>query len=188
MRLLALAGLALLLGGCGVARDPYVAGANTVSSGEWKIERTADRVTGNPITSASLFTRNSSHSGEDYAKLAQLQLVCFERNPVVRFAFAFKVGSDKNSMLGYRFDDKAGRDNVESRVLLGSTVVVIEDKTAVAQFVDELVSSNLLYLRIRSLTAGRTTAEFRVAGAAPAVQAGFAECPVTPLPAHKRTS
>ena len=41
-------------------------------------------------------------------------------------------------MLGYRFDDKPGRDNVESRVLLGYTVIVIEDKTAVAQFVDEL--------------------------------------------------
>ena len=40
MRWLALAG-AFLLGGCGVARDPYVAGTNTVSSGEWKIERTA---------------------------------------------------------------------------------------------------------------------------------------------------
>ncbi|HWL74411.1 MAG TPA: hypothetical protein VNQ74_11105, partial [Burkholderiaceae bacterium] len=85
-------------------------------------------------------------------------------------------------------DDKPGRDNVESRVILGHTVIVIEDKTAVAQFVDELVSSNLLYLRIRSINAGRTTAEFRVAGAAAAVQAGFAECPVTPLPGQKRTS
>lgn len=188
MRWLALAGTAFLLCGCGVPRDPYVAGNNTVSSGEWKIERTADRVTGNAITSASLFTRNSSHTGVDYAKVAQLQLMCFERNPVVRFSFDFKIGSDKNSMLGYRFDDKPGRDNVESRVLLGYTVIVIEDKTAVAQFVDELMTSNLLYLRIRSLNAGRTTAEFRVAGAAAAVQAGFAECPVTASPGQKRTS
>lgn len=188
MRLSALAGAVLLLGGCGVARDPYVAGGNNVSSGEWKIERTADRVTGNAITSASLSTRNSSHSAVDYAQPAQLQLLCFERNPVVRFSFAFKIGSDKNSMLGYRFDDKPGRDNIESRVLNGFTVIVIEDKTAVAQFVDELVSSNLLYLRIRSLNAGRTTAEFHVAGAAAAVQAGFAECPVTSSPGQKRTS
>jgi hypothetical protein len=56
----------------------------------------------------------------------------------------------------------------------------------VAQFVDELVSSNVLYLRMRTLNAGRTTAEFRVAGAAAAVQAGFAECPATP--GQKRTS
>ena len=118
--------------------------------------------------------------------LIYLQLTCFERNPVVRFSFEFKVGSDENSALGYRFDDKPGRDNVASRILLGYTVIVIEDKAAVAQFIDELVNSSTLYLRIRSLNAGRTTAEFRVAGAAAAVQAALAECPVAAL--QKRTS
>jgi len=187
VRWLAFVGIASLLGGC-TARDPYVSTANTISSGAWKIERQADRITGNAITSALLWTRNSSHSGEDYAKPAEIQLMCFESKPVARFMFEFKIGSDKNSSLGYRFDDRPGRDNVESRVLLGYRVIVIEDKTAMAQFVDELVSSNVLYLRIRSLNAGRTTAEFRVAGAAAAVQAAFAECPVTPLPGQKRTS
>src|ERR1041385_4262713 len=114
MRWLALAGAAFLLGGCGVARDPYVSGNNTISSGEWKIERTADRVTGNAITSASLFTRNSSHSGVDYAKPAQLQLMCFERNPVIRFSFDFKIGSDMNSMLGYPFGAQPGPQKVPS--------------------------------------------------------------------------
>src|SRR3954469_16714275 len=176
-----------MLGGC-TARDPYVSNtANTVRSGEWRIERQADRITGNAIASALLWTRNSSHSGVDYAQPAQMQLICFEGKPVVRFSFNFKIGSDKNSMLGYRFDDKPGHDNVESRVLIGYTVIVIEDKTAVAQFVDELLNSNQLYLRIRSLNAGRTTAEFRVAGAAAAVQAAFADCPVTPSQG-KRTS
>jgi hypothetical protein len=179
---------ALLLGGC-TARDPYVSNtANTIASREWRIERQADRITGNAIASALLMTRNSSHSGEDFAQPAQMQLTCFEGKPVVRFVFEFKIGSDKNSALGYRFDDKPGRDNVESRILLGYNVIVIEDKAAVAQFVDELVSSNALYLRIRSLNAGRTTAEFRVAGAAAAVQAALAECPVAPLQGQKRTS
>jgi len=178
--------LALGLGACA---DPYVSTtANTISSGEWKIERQADRVTGNAIASALVRTRNSSHSGEDYAKPAQLQLTCFERNPVVRFSFEFKIGSDKNSAFGYRFDEKPGHDNVESRILLGYTVIVIDDKAAVAQFVDELVNSNTLYLRIRSLNGGRTTAEFRVGGAAAAVQAALAECPVTPPQGQKRTS
>jgi hypothetical protein len=187
VRWLAFVGIASLLGGC-TARDPYVSSANTISSGEWKIERQTDRITGNAIASALLWTRNSSHTSEDYAKPAQIQLMCFESKPVARFVFEFKIGSDKNSSLGYRFDDKPGRDNVESRVLLGYNVIVIEEKTAVAQFVDELVSSNVLYLRIRSLNAGRTTAEFRVAGAAAAIQAALAECPVTPLPGQKRTS
>jgi hypothetical protein len=185
MRWIALVGVALLLGACA---DPYVSNtANTISSGEWKIERQSDRVTGNAIASALLRTRNSSHSGEDYTQPSLLQLTCFERNPVVRFSFEFKIGSDKNSALGYRFDDKPGRDNVESRILIGYTVVVIEDKTAVAQFIDELVNSSMLYVRIRSLNAGRTTAEFRVAGAAAAVQAALAECPATPQ-TQKRTS
>lgn len=188
MRWVALLGLALLLDGC-TPRDPYVSNtANTVSSGEWRIERQTDRITGKAIASALLNTRNSSHSGEDYAQPAQMQLTCFEGKPVVRFAFEFKIGSDNNSALGYRFDDKPGRDNVESRILLGYTVIVIEDKAAVAQFVDELVGSNVLYLRIRSLNAGRTTAEFRVAGAPAAVQAAFAECPLTSAAGPKRTT
>ena len=56
------------------------------------------------------------------------------------------------------------------------------------QFVDELASSNVLYLRIRSLNSGRTTAEFRVAGAGAAVQAAFADCLVAPPAGQKRTS
>jgi hypothetical protein len=187
MRSLALVVVALWLGAC-TARDPYVSNSNTTSSGEWKIEKQPDRITGNAIASALLWTRNSSHSGVDYAQPAMLQLTCFERNPTIRFSFEFKIGSDKNSALGYRFDDKPGRDDVLSRILLGYTVIVIEDKNAVAQFVDELLSSNRLYLRIRSLNSGRTTAEFNVAGAAAAVQAAFAECPVAPLPGQKRTS
>ncbi len=183
MRCVMFVGAALWLTGCA---DPYVSTtANTVLSGEWKIERQADRITGSAIASALLRTRNSSHSGEAYAQPAQLQLTCFERNPVVRFSFEFKVGSDKNSALGYRFDDKPGHDNVESRILLGYTVIVIEDKAAVAQFIDELVNSNTLYLRIRSLNAGRTTAEFHTGGAAAAVQAALADCPAAP---PKRTA
>src|SRR3954471_22189904 len=185
MRCLALVVVALWLRAC-PARDPYVSNSNTTSSGEWKIEKQPDRITGSAIASALLWTKNSSHSGVDYAQPAMLQLTCFERNPTIRFSFEFKIGSDKNSALGYRFDDKPGRDDVESRILLGYNVMVIEDKIAVAQFIDELVSSNLLYLRIRSLNAGRTTAEFRVAGAAAAVQAALAECPVAAP--QKRTS
>jgi len=99
VRVIAFIVLALGLGACA---DPYVSTtANTISSAN------ENRTPGRPrhrkrIASALLRTRNSSHSGEDYAKPAQLQLTCFERNPVVRFSFEFKIGSDKNSALGYR--------------------------------------------------------------------------------------
>ena len=37
-------------------------------------------------------------------------LLCFEDRPMVRFAFDFKVGSNRNSTLGYRFDEKPGHE------------------------------------------------------------------------------
>jgi hypothetical protein len=174
------------IGAC--ARDPYVSTtANTASSGNWKIERQTDRITGTAIGSALLTTKNASHSGVNFAQAAGLQLTCFEGHPVVRISFDHKIGSDKNSTLGYRFDEKPGRDDVASRILLGYQVIVIEDKAAVGRFVGDLAGSNTLYVRIRSLNAGRTTAEFRLDGAEAAVQAAFADCAGTPSPASRRS-
>ena len=78
--------------------------------------------------------------------------------------------------------------NATSLVDEGSAQVfdVIEEKAAVAQFIDDLAGASVLYIRIRSLNAGRTTAEFRLDGSAAAVQAAFASCPVTGP--QKRTS
>jgi hypothetical protein len=54
---------------------------------------------------------------------------------------------------------------VEARILRGLEIFVIEDKTEVKQFLDGLATANALYLEISSLDKGRTSAEFRVAGA-----------------------
>ena len=51
----------------------------------------------------------------------------------MRFAFEFRIGSDKNAILGYRFDDKPGHDSVASRVLTGETAILIDDPVAVAR-------------------------------------------------------
>ena len=51
----------LVLGGC-VTRDPAVSVSNATPSGNWKIEKTVDRVTGAPLPSAQLMTRTSSNS------------------------------------------------------------------------------------------------------------------------------
>jgi hypothetical protein len=65
--------------------------------------------------------------------------------------------------------------------------VVIEDRAEVAQFVSELATSSALYVRTRSLNASRTSAEFKVDGAAAAIDAAFAGCPVSqPAPAPQR--
>lgn len=167
---------------CACARDAYVASTDTTTAGNWKIEKVTDRITGLPAASALLTTPNASNSAEDFSKPALMQLTCFEAKPIVRLSFEFKIGSDKNTILGYRFDDKPGRDNVESRILIGYTVLVIDDPAEVFRFVNELKTSNALVIRIRSLNAGRTVADFKLDGAPAAIDAGYAGCPVVMPP------
>jgi hypothetical protein len=181
VRRVALVIVAAVLGGC-ATRDPTVAVGGLEASGAWKIDRSIDRVTGAPVAGATVITSNSSHSKELFPRPASLQLTCFEGQPIVRFVFNFRIGSTRNTELGYRFDAKPGRDGVESRVLPGYRVMVIEDRPTVTQFVGDLAGSSVLYLRIRSLNAGRTSAEFRVDGAGPAIEAAFADCPLGPPP------
>ena len=172
--------LALMLGAC-AGRDPLVFSEQIKESGNWQIEKTVDRVTGAPVSSALLKTR-ASNSAVQFPQPAMMQLTCFDKTPLVRFSFEFKIGSDKNSILGYRFDEKPGRDNVESRILIGYTVMVIEDPAEVYRFVQDLASSSTLVVRIRSLNAGRTVADFKLDGVQQAIEAGFAGCPVVEPP------
>jgi hypothetical protein len=185
-RLLAAGYVLLLLAGC-AATDPLVTHPAATSVGSWRIERQVDRVTGAPISSALLPTRTSSHSGVAFPQPAMLQLTCFKEQPIVRLSFDFKIGSNKNSVLGYRFDDNPGRE-VEARFLQDHTTVVIEDTSEVEQFVKELATSKVLYVRIRSLNAGRTSAEFRLEGASSAIEAGFAGCRPQGEPKRPRPS
>lgn len=180
------AGLSAGLGAC-AARDPYVATPATKTSGNWKIETQTDRITGTPVPSAMLIITNASNSFADYAQPASMQLTCFDGQPMVRFAFEFKVGTDPNSTLGYRFDEKPGHDNIAARFLQEYRTVVIEDRAAVTTFVNELAMSSVLVIRIRSLAAGRTTAEFKLDGAPAAIEAAFAGCPLTTPPAPPET-
>jgi len=176
---------AIVVGAC--ARDPYVSSATTVPSGNWKIERQTDRVTGSPIDSAFVTTRVSSNSAQLFSQPASLQLGCFLGKPIVKFSFAFKVGTDVNSFLGYRFDEKPGHE-IGARFVQSSSTVVIEEPPEVAQFVKELETSKVLYIRIRSLNAGRTAAEFKVDGAPAAIEAALAHCPATPATSAPRTA
>ena len=171
-------GLCVIVSGC-AGRDPYVATPATTTSGNWKIEKQEDRITGVPVPSAMLIIPNASNSFADYAKPASMQLTCFEGKPMVRFAFDFKVGADTNSTLGYRFDDKPGHDNVPAYFLQEYKTVVINDTPEVVRFIGDMQGSNILVMRVRSLSAGRTTAEFKLDGAPAAIESAFAGCPLT---------
>jgi hypothetical protein len=166
--------------------DPYVVAPTTalspgnwVSAGDWRIERQTDRVTGKPISSAVLVTYKSSSSQNLTIQNASMQIGCFMGKPIVEFGFINKVGTDPNSFLGYRFDDKPGHE-IGARFLQKAGAVVIEDKAEVAQFISEMATSHSLYIRLRSLNAGRTSAEFTVDGAPAAIEAALADCPVQP--------
>jgi hypothetical protein len=177
----------LMLSAC-AARDPLVSSAAAVPSGNWRIERQMDRITGAPLASAFLMTKTSSNSAEPFPQPSQLQLLCFKDAPIVRLVFEFKVGSNQNSVFGYRFDEKPGRE-IKARFLQDFKTVVIEDKAEVAQFVSELATSDVLYVRIRSLNAGRTAAEFRLNGAPTAIEAAFTGCPLsTDQPPRRRSA
>jgi hypothetical protein len=163
---------------CACALDPYVYGSKIASVGDWKIERQEDRVTGRPVSSAYVLTRLGSTNSTVVPQTISLQLLCFVGKPVVRFAFQAKVGSNINSYLGYRFDDKPGHE-IGARFVKDSPTVVIEDPAEVAQFVNELATSKSLYIRLRSLTGQRNSAEFNVEGAPAAIESALAGCPVT---------
>jgi hypothetical protein len=175
------------LGAC-MVRDPLVVyDAQTVASGAWVIERQADRVTGGPISSATVTSRQVSTSSIVFPPSANMQLACFKQDPTIRFGFQFKVGSTRNAELGYRFDDRPGRQ-VDARFLPGGRVVVIDDTADVVRFVNELGTAQLLYIRIRVLNGGRTSAEFPVVGAQAAIASALAACPVKSSASAKRTA
>ena len=172
------------LGGC--ARDPYVGGDGETRSAGWFIAHQVDRVTGAELPSAAVFAY-ASNSYVAFPKAAQFQLTCFDGRPLVRFSFPFKIGNDRESVFGYRFDDRPGHANVESRIVKDRQIIVIEEPAALATFLSELPGSSRLYIRIRSLLAGRTSAEYALEGSEAAIKAAFADCPMPGLPA-KRTS
>ena len=180
--MLALAGT--LPGGC--ARDAFVETSAHTSQGSWRIARQFDRVTGADLASATTFAE-ASNTNVAMPRMSSLQLTCFERRPLIRFAFDFKIGSNTSTELGYRFDDKPGVDSTPAHVLDGRQIIVIEEPMAVAAFVRDLKDARKLYVRIRAISLGRTSVEYDLEGSPAALQAGFAACPVAAPPRDART-
>ncbi len=175
--------LGLALAGCVTARDPAVVPTAALKlAGNWAVERQTDRITGAPMPSAFLPTR-SSHTREAYPRRAHIQLVCFKGEPLVRFAFEVRIGATRNSEFGYRFDAKPG-GTADARFLQDYKTVVIEDRAEVSRFLGEMAKSETLYILIRSLNAGRTSAEFRLEGAEVAIKQALAGC----MPKPSRTA
>ena len=168
----------LLLAAC-AGRDAIVSMADTSPAGNWLIEKTTDRITGQPISNAMLMSL-ASHSSQPFPHKSMLQLQCFKGAPIVRILFDTKLGSSRNAEVGYRFDDKPGKETAPVRFVDDFKSFVIEDRTELASFIPELGRSHVLYFRIRSFTSGRTSVEFKLDGAEAAVAAAYANCPLKP--------
>ena len=173
MRIVLLLGMTLAVSAC--TFDPYVDTGDATQAGSWRIEKQIDRVTSAPIESAML-TAPSSHSSELFPMRATMQLACFNKKPLVRFAFEVKVGTTHSNEFGYRFDDRPCHQ-ITAGFLGNDKVAVIENGADVAQFLSEMATAKKLYVRIRSLGFGRTTVDFNVAEAAAAIAATTAHCP-----------
>jgi hypothetical protein len=180
-----IAGAALLLAACS-GRDPYVSGA-VGRAGEWNTEKHIDRITGAPVSNSFLATRKVSYGAILFPPPARLQLVCFKEQPAILVGFDFKIGSTRNAEVAYRFDEKPGHEP-HLRIVDDHKTVLIDDAKEVAQFVGDMATSENLYLRIRALTAPRTSAEFTVAGAGPMIAAAYASCPLNPDIARRNAS
>ncbi|CAN5154076.1 hypothetical protein BH11PSE4_BH11PSE4_05540 [soil metagenome] len=178
MRFVAFVMLCGVLGGC--ARDPYVTAEGETTAGNWYIAHQIDRVTGAELPSAITFAL-ASNTYAEYPRASQIQLTCVDRKPLVRFAFDFRIGTDRDSVLGYRFDDKPGHENVEARILRGQKILIMESDSELARFINELPGSSKVYVRVRSMTLGRTAVEYDLDGSAAAIQAAYAKCPMPAL-------
>jgi hypothetical protein len=172
---------ACLLGACSTVSNLPDASSTTAAApqpdpGAWKIARRIDPISGAPTATASLtITKydwiNARNLGAD------IILLCFKNEPVVRFSFLSRIGSNRSAGLSYRFDDKPGH-TPKVRFLQDYKTVVIDDQGEVARFVDELAASKSLYLGITSLVVGRNAARFPVHGAPHAIEAAYASCPL----------
>ncbi len=154
------------------------------SPGNWRIERRADSIAGANST-AVLPLNYSANFLTGELRTGELRLLCFKRQPVVRIAFNYKIGSNKTAALAYRFDDNPGHE-AEARFLQDYKTVVIEDLPEVGRFLAELKSANKLFVRIDSLTIGRTNIELGVEGAPAAIDAALAQCPLSAAQPERR--
>jgi hypothetical protein len=152
-------------------------GSTLQSSGNWKIERRIDRISGAPA--ARVYLQKMVLDARGQFQTATLQLGCFNDRPIVHLAFNFRIGTQKNAIVEYRFDANPGR-RASAEILSDHRTLVIDARDELAQFVGELATSSLLIVRVVSLTDPRTEVQFHTAGAQPAIEAAYANCPLQP--------
>jgi hypothetical protein len=164
-----------VLVGVSFERDIFIATAQAESSGDWQITAKVDEAAKTKVLNVKVEARKTTHDRLVLPPDALLQLVCLKDKPLIHVMFAFQIGSKADSEIVYRFDE-GPMQRIEPRILRGLKIFVIEKKAEVTQFLAGLATANALYLQISSLDKGGTSAQFRVAGAQPAIDVLAAYC------------
>ncbi|RAI39210.1 hypothetical protein [Rhodoplanes roseus] len=168
---------ALAVSGCFEHDRSLVKARPDDTSGSWRVEHEIDRITGHPITSASVITRVTNNTKGLQTFPAAVSLICSRGRLYVQFEFGLRVGAERNSTLAYRVDDRLGAE-AEVSFLQDHKTVHINEPQAVAKFVADVSPGSMLLVRTSSPFGGRTFGEFRIVGAAAAFAPLLEACPL----------
>jgi hypothetical protein len=150
----------------------------------WQIDYRDDAIAGKAKVAILPFKSvYNPLSGEEFK--GEMRLVCFKRQPIVWIGFNFKIGSNQNAALTYRFDEKPAVD-AKARFLRNYSTVVIEDPSEVRRFLADLASANKLSILIASLVTENTNLTLNVRGGAAAIEAIVSGCPLPPTATPKQ--
>jgi hypothetical protein len=151
------------------------AGAGVGASADKSIP--VDPITGKPDLSAVVISNNSRHAGDLIPGKAIMEITCFKGQPIVQFDFGVKIGTNADTSLGYRFDEKPGHE-IAPHILRGNRTALIDKTKDVAQFISEARTSRVLVLRLDSRGRGRTTTEFQLGNGGKVIDTIVAMCPL----------
>lgn len=161
-RICVIIALALLVAGCvsnGQRTTPVGASYGQAGSINWSFETKEDRITGKTSPSLSIAPSAARYNGR--TGFASAAVTCSNKSPAVLFAFDFPVGATHNSVVGYRFDQKPGRQPTVQ--FLNTKAPVIIDEVEAKKFLSDAKDSSSLYVKISS-PVGVSEVEFNTSG------------------------
>jgi hypothetical protein len=169
-------GMLAACAGPAAVTDEAQPAASAPQPGNWKVGYKADSITGSsPVAVLNFASSLNILTGKLFT--GEMQLICYQKKPLILIGFTGKVGANRSASLAYRFDDKPGVE-AQVRFLRTFRAVLIEDVGEVRRFLADLATANKLALRIDSFLHGRTNVIVAVHGAAHAIDAVLAACPL----------
>lgn len=160
MKWAALAAISFIVG-CVSAPSPTTLGSAPAyaSATSWRYSADVDRISGKTKPSLSLAPTTARYNGR--TGFGSAAVICGEGKPSVMFVFDWPVGATHNSIVGYRFDQKPGREPAVE--FFNTKAPVINGAADAKTFLADAKNSSSLYVRVSS-PVGVSEIEFNTAG------------------------